>query len=34
MNTSAREQNDDLKIIRDWVFKWLMSFNPDTSKQA
>ena len=34
VNTSAKELNDDLKKINDWVFQWKMSFNPDPSKKA
>ena len=34
VNVSAKELNDDLKKINEWVFQWKMSFNPDPSKQA
>ena len=34
VNTSAKELNDDLKKVNDWVFQWKMSFNPDPSKKA
>ena len=32
--TSAKELNDNLKKINDWVFQWKMRFNHDLSKQA
>ena len=34
VNTSAKELNDELKKVNDWVFQWKMSFNPDPSKPA
>ena len=34
VNTSAKELNDDLKKVIDWVFQWKISFNLDPSKQA
>ena len=34
VNTSANHLNSDLSKIRNWVYQWKMSFNPDPSKQA
>ena len=34
INTSAKNLNDDLKKVNDWVFQWKMSFNPDPRKQT
>ena len=34
VNTSAKNLNDDLKKVNDWVFQWKMSFNPDPRKQT
>ena len=34
VNTSATNNNNDLKLIRNWDFQLKMSFNPDPSKQA
>ena len=31
---SAKNLNDDLKRIHNWVFQWKMSFNLDPNKQA
>ena len=33
-NLSAKELNDDLKMINEWAFQWKMSFNPDPNKPA
>ena len=32
VNVSAREVNDDLRVISNWGFQWKMSFNPDVNK--
>ena len=32
--TSSCDLNYDLKRVREWVFQWKMSFNPEPSKQA
>ena len=34
LNISASDINNDLKLISEWAFKWKMSFNPDSTKQA
>ena len=34
VDASAKELNDDLAKVQDWVLQWKMSFNPDISKQA
>ena len=34
IHTSAKELNNDLKKVSNWTFQWIMSFNPDPSKQA
>ena len=31
---SASNLNSDLQKISEWAFKWKMSFNPDSTKQA
>ena len=31
---NSSELNSDLAKISEWVFKWKMSFNPDSSKPA
>ena len=33
-NAAASDMNHDLDIIKAWLSKWRMSFNPDPSKQA
>ena len=33
-NTSAEILNHDLSWISEWAYRWKMSFNPDSSKQA
>ena len=33
-NTSAKELNNNLRKISNWVYQWKMSFNPDPFKQA
>ena len=32
-SVSASRLNNDLVKIRDWAFNWIMSFNPDPTKQ-
>ena len=32
--TSACDLNHDLNRVREWVFQWKMSLNPEPSKQA
>ena len=34
MNSSAHENNDDLKRIEVWVLPWEMNFNTNLLKQA
>ena len=34
VDLSAKQLNDDLNKISDWVFQWKMAFNPDLSKQV
>ena len=34
ISASAKEPNEDLNKINNWVFQWKMNFNPDDSKQA
>ena len=34
IQTSANNLNKDLERISNWVTRWKMKFNPDTSKQA
>ena len=34
INISVSDINEDLKLIRDRVFQWKISFNPDPSKQT
>ena len=33
-NQTALELNHDLSVINNWATQWIMSFNPDVSKQA
>ena len=33
-NKTADSLNNDLQKISDWAYKWKMSFNPDSTKQA
>ena len=32
--TSARELNNDLRLIQEWAYQWKLEFNPDPTKQA
>ena len=32
-NAAAKQVCEDLKKIKEWVFKWKMKFNPDSSKR-
>ena len=34
VDASAKELNDDLAKVQDWVLQWKMSFNPGISKQG
>ena len=34
INCSINDLNDDLFKIRDWAFRWNMSFKPDFTKQS
>ena len=34
VDLSAKQLNNDLSKISEWVFQWKMSFSPDLSKQA
>ena len=34
VDLSAKQLNDDLNKISEWVFQWKMAFNPDLSKQV
>ena len=34
ISASAKEPDEDLNKINNWVFQWKMNFNPDDSKQA
>ena len=34
VDLSAKQLNDDLSKISEWVFQWKMDFNPDLSKQT
>ena len=33
-NAAAKQLCEDLDKIKEWAFRWKMSFNPDFSKQA
>ena len=33
-NNSAKELNNELRKISNWVYQWKMSFNPDPLKQV
>ena len=33
-NAAAKQLCEDLDKIKEWAFRWKMSFNPDLSKQA
>ena len=34
VDASAKELNEDLAKVQDWVLHWKMSFNPGISKQV
>ena len=34
VDLSAKQLNNDLSKISEWVFQWKMDFNPDLSKQT
>ena len=34
VDLSAKQLNDDLNKISEWLFQWIMVFNPDLSEQA